>query len=298
MEGLFRLLPDKLVAVLKTRLFIDKLYEVRVNNGAPVRVCYDGSYYYLCESGITKDRSAAFIAEAGEAERIVMRACDHSLYTVTETLKRGYVSVEGGIRIGVCGSGVTVGGNIAAIKDFVSVNIRVPHEIKGCASTLFAKVTVGGGIKNTLIVSPPGAGKTTVLRDLCRLLSERGCCVLLCDEKFEIASCISGAPTLDVGICTDIISGIDKSHVFEMGVAYMRPDVIIADELFTSDIESVERASTCGISVISTVHAHSVRDLSLKPQFKRAMDNRVWDLYAVLSGAPNRTTTVFEGVIA
>lgn len=295
MDELYRLIPDEYAAPIRSRLCYDRLCEVRVINGAPVRVCYDGAYYFLCKTGLTKDKSAAIVATSRDAEGIVMRACEHSLYTVTDTLKRGYVAVAGGLRLGVCGSGVTTGGELSAVKNFVSVNIRIPHEVKDCAAGLCAKV-LQGGINNTLIVSPPGAGKTTILRDLCRQLSERGLCVLLCDEKYEIASVVNGVPSLDVGCCTDVISGIDKRRVFEMGIAHMRPDVIIADELFGSDLEAVRRASACGVSVIATVHAKNTADLLKKSEFEQAAKDGSFALFAVLSGAPTRAVTVYEGV--
>ena len=289
-----RLIPDEYAVPIKARLCYERLSEVRAINRAPVRVCYDGAYHYLCKSGITRDRTAAFTAGDREAEGIVMRACEHSLYTVTETLKRGYISVAGGLRLGVCGSGVTDGQALSAVKDFSSVNIRLPHQIVGCAAGLCAKVISDGSIKNTLIISPPGAGKTTLLRDLCRSISERGNCVLLCDEKHEIAAVAGGAPTLDVGCCTDVISGIDKTRVFEMGIAHLRPDVILTDELFGADIDSVRRAATCGISVIASVHAKSKDDVMRKPEFRAAAECGLFSLFAVISPAPRRSVTVYE----
>ncbi|MCH5165744.1 MAG: Flp pilus assembly complex ATPase component TadA [Clostridiales bacterium] len=295
MEELYRLIPDKYVAPIRSRLFYERISEVRIINGAPVRICYDGAYYFLCKSGITKDKSCAFVAEKNEAESVVMRACEHSLYTVTDTIKRGFVSVAGGLRIGVCGSGVMDGGELTAVKDFSSVNIRLPHEVTDCAAGLFAKVISGGSIKNTLIISPPAAGKTTMLRDLCRLVSNHGYCVLLCDEKYEIAAVSGGQPTLDVGCCTDVISGVDKRRVFETGVAHMRPDVIMADELMGNDLNMIVRASTCGIAVVATVHAYDYDDMLKKPYFKQAVENKVFTVFVTLSGAPRRTVTVREG---
>lgn len=293
MEELFRLIPDKYAAAL-ARLNADKLYEIRIRNGLPVGVCYDGAYYYLAQSGITREKSEAFAADRGEAEQVVMRACGRSIYTVTETLKRGYVAVAGGVRIGVCGSAVTSGGGIAALKDFSSVNIRIPHEIKGCGATLFAKIVSGGRINSTLIVSPPGAGKTTVLRDLCRIVSEHGSNVMLCDEKYEIAAAVSGVPTLDVGPRTDVISGADKHAVLRSGIAHMRPDVVMTDELFGEDAESVVRAAYCGVSVIATAHASSVAELLNKPDLSEIAARRVFARYAVIGGAPDRSISVYS----
>lgn len=293
-EDLCKLIPDIYADAVRCRLCADKLCEMRIRNRMPVRVQYDGAYYYLCKSGITKDINDAYIADKNEVENVVMRACEFSLYTVTDTLKSGYISVSGGIRVGVCGSGVMSGGSISAVKNFTSVNIRLPHQVKDCASGLLLKI-VSGKIHNTLIISPPGAGKTTVLRDLCRLVSDRGYNVLLCDEKYEIASASSGAPTLDVGACTDVVSGINKSRVFEMGIANMRPDAIFADELFGEDADAIKRAAYCGISVVATVHARDLSEFRAKPDFRKLAESKAFSRYAVLTDAPHRSVHVFDG---
>lgn len=296
MDALFRLIPDNYAAAVG-RLNISKLCEVRICNCAPVRVCYDGEYFFLFDSGITRDRNAAYIAERGAAEKIVLRACSHSLFTITDTLKRGYIAVAGGIRVGVCGAGVMTDGKLTAVKDFSSVNIRLPHEVKGCASVLASKLAAGG-LKSALILSPPGAGKTTMLRDLCRTLSDGGYNVSLCDEKHEIAAMFSGAPTLDVGCRTDIICGMDKRNAIETAIAGMTPQIIMTDEIFSADLPIIRRAVTCGVAVIGTMHAKDIDDLRAKPDFGEILAQKIFDSYVVLSGAPNRTVTVYEGVSA
>ena len=297
MEALFRLIPEKYSAVIKAKLCTERLCEVRIINGAPIRVNYDGVYYYLCGDGLTRDRSAAFNAENNSAEQIVMRACSHSLFTVTDTLRRGYIAATGGVRVGVCGAGVMSGGVLTAVKNFYSVNIRLPHEVVGCAGALAPKLMNGGKIKNALLLSSPGAGKTTMLRDLCRLISDSGYNVLLCDERYEIASVTDGKSALNVGCCTDVISGIDKPRVFEMGIANMSPHVIVTDELFSSDLPYVARASTCGISVIATAHAKNIDELKAKAEYAEIIKSGVFDCYVVLSGPPSRNFTVYDGVV-
>lgn len=296
MDELFRILPDEYVDAIRNKLLPDRLTEVRISNRAPVRVCYDGVYRFLYGGGITADKRLAFVAGDKAAEGVVMRSCERSLFTVADTLRRGYVATRGGIRIGVCGSGVTTGGALAAVKDFSSVNIRLPHEVKGCAEGLAARMTADGGVKSVLIVSPPGVGKTTVLRDLCRLISERGSNVLLCDEKYEIAAVSGGVPALDVGCRTDVMSGMSKEHVLTVGIANMRPHVVMVDELFAGEIDCVENARSCGVSVVATVHASGVDGLKKKRGWERALGGGLFDLFAVLSDAPRRSVTVFEEV--
>lgn len=295
MKELYRLLPDRFSDVVESRLSVDKMSEVRIRNGLPVTVCYDGVYFYLCKTGITRVKADAFTADGDEAERVVMRACERSLYTVTDTLRRGFISAEGGIRIGVCGSAVQSDGKITALKDISSVNIRIPHEVVGCAQAVYGKITSGEQLHNTLLISPPGAGKTTLLRDLCRIISDKGKNVLLCDERYEIASMRGGAPLLDVGASTDVISGADKAAVFEMGVASLRPDVMVTDELFPADIRALERALHFGVSIISTVHAKDLYDFMQKSEYKKIIDERVFSRHVVISAAPQRSVFVYDG---
>ncbi len=292
MEELFRLIPDEYAASLN-RLGMARVSELRIRNSMPVRVCCDGTYYYLGADGITTSADRAFIARSNEAEQVIMRACGRSLYTVTDTIKRGYVTVAGGIRIGVCGAAVADGGKVSAVKDFSSVDIRIPHNVKGCAETLYAKIAAGG-LKNTLIVSPPGGGKTTVLRDLCRIISDRGSNVLLCDEKNEIAAVSRGVPTLDVGKCTDVVCGLDKRHVISVGILNLRPDVIMTDELFGDDTDVITYAAYCGVTVISTAHASNMDELVGKPDYERMLGKRVFTRFAVISSPPMRAVTVYD----
>ncbi len=294
MEELYKLISDDIATAISSRLSTEKLSEIRIRNRLPVRVCYDGAYYFLGAGGISKNSATAFIAGEREAESVVLRACERSLYTVSENIKSGYVSVRGGIRIGVCGSGVFDRDKLTAVKDFTAVNIRLPHEIKGCASGVLAKIEIGGRGENTLVISPPAAGKTTVIRDLTRLISDRGYNVLLCDERYEIASVRAGVPTLDVGACTDVISGQDKRYAFRAGIAYMRPDVIVTDELFDRDMESVDSAVHCGTAVISTVHAKNLVDFYEKPEYAALVGRKIFSRFVVLDGAPNWGVSVFD----
>ena len=293
MKELYKLIPDRYADIISVRLSLQKLSEVRIRNGMPVRVCYGGAYYYLSAGGITKEKSGAIIARDKDAEGVILRACEHSLYTVSDTIKRGYIPACGGIRVGVCGSVVSSGERTLSVKDYTAVNIRIPHEVIGCASSLYYGVVSSGVVKNTLIISPPGCGKTTVLRDLCRLISDSGKNVLLCDEKYELASCVDGMPSLDVGCNTDVVSGADKPHAFSLGIAYMRPDAIMTDELFYDDTESVLQATHSGISVISTVHARDLADFKQKPEFEKLIDSRAFSCYAVLD--KNYSIKIYDG---
>ena len=169
---------------------------------------------------------APFVVRRDDIERVLAVASDFSVYAVNDQLVRGYVSRRG-IRIGVAGEGVAEGGRLITIKHIAFLTVRIPHEVKGAADGVEVKgaadgvrgAVFGGGVKNTLVISPPYGGKTTMLRELARLASER-CDTLVIDERFELAAAENGVPTLDVGDC-DVVSGVGKLAAYENTIRAM-----------------------------------------------------------------------------
>lgn len=213
-----------------------------------VSVNYGGKFFGLSEVGLG---SSGFSVTASEIEEVMLKASGHSIYAVNDQIKSGFLSLAGGVRIGVCGE-VVLG---KTIKNFTSLNIRFPHEIVGCASGIIRHIARERGCYNTLIVSAPGIGKTTLLRDLARQLSNRGSNVLIADERYEIAAYTDGK-SLDVGKNSDVISGAAKDFAFTQGIRYMRPDIIVVDEITSGDdAKAVCRACSSGVSVIASIHA-------------------------------------------
>jgi stage III sporulation protein AA len=249
-----KLLPPLLSDAVKTRVSLDKVFELRIRLSQPV-VVFD-------------KRGAAvldYIVDILDIEYILSVASKHSVYAISEELKRGYISA-GGVRIGVAGEGVFENGKIVTIKNISSLLIRVPHEAIGYANNLLPYINKG--LSNILILSPPGFGKTTLLREITRLYSRKEYNLLLVDERFEIAAVANGKAALDVGKYTDIISGIPKDIVYENAIRTMRPDMIIVDELFSEkDVVSITDIIRSGIFVAATIHAKNLRSL----------DNTIYD---------------------
>ncbi|MCL2256240.1 MAG: stage III sporulation protein AA, partial [Firmicutes bacterium] len=232
--SLEKILPSKVVLAMKKCLNFEKLYEIRLRTNKPIMVNYGGKYFVLSTFGIKETiDDDAFIVGEGVINDIVVKASDYSLYAVNEQICAGYLTIRGGIRLGLGGEIVWDGGKVKTVKNFSSLNIRVPHEIKNCAKRVF-NVSVEPQIKNTLIISPPGAGKTTLLRDLARLAASNAPIknILLIDERNELAAVANGVAQLDVGTSTDIISNCSKEYAFESAIRALRPDIIICDELF------------------------------------------------------------------
>ncbi|MCL1954256.1 MAG: Flp pilus assembly complex ATPase component TadA [Firmicutes bacterium] len=289
-------MPQSIYGVIDRLLNEDKLYEIRLRSGGVVSCNYGGKYSFLGASGLVDCPNLAFDCNQGLLQSVIMQACDHSIYASTKQINNGYVSVQGGIRIGVSGEVVWDGSKIRAIKNFSAINIRVPHEVVDCALSGFNHIYTNKKILNTLIISPPGAGKTTYLRDLARLFGLVRPIVntLLVDERSEIAACYSGVPQLQVGASTDIISNCTKAYAFEQGIRAMRPDLIITDEIATiEDIKAIAYAQSAGVKVIASIHAYDIHDLTHKVGFGLILDNKVFDKYIVLSNI-NRVGTVVD----
>lgn len=224
------------------------LYELRIRAQKPVAVNYGGEYKLLGERGVGAIN--AFIATKKEVEDIVLSAAEYSLYSVTEQIRKGFITTPCGERIGIAGQGVSENGEVLNVRNISSVCIRIPHQVVGCAGAI-APYCLEPKLCDTAILSPPGFGKTTLLRDAARLLGEKGGRnVLIVDERGELSA-------FDTGIMSDVISCIDKRTAIMYGIRAMRPDVLITDELSEDDYAAIKRAMAAGVKVLASFHADS-----------------------------------------
>lgn len=250
-------LPENIKAALR-HVNLNRLYEIRLRAGKPVAVNYEGKYRYLGACGLTDKASAALTVSLAEIGDTVFSAGKFSVYSVEEQLKRGFVTAEYGERIGLAGQYVFEKGQALTVRDFTSLCVRVPHEIEGCGDEIYGKC-LKDRIRSILLMSPPGIGKTTILRDLSRTLSrDTRKNILVCDERGEISAG-------DTGDTSDVLLFADKSTAFEAGIRAMRPDIMITDELSAADCAAVERAIFGGVKVIASAHFAEISDV--KPPF-------------------------------
>ncbi len=228
------------------------LFEIRIRAEKPVLINYDGEYRYLGAYGLTECKDNALICTAQDIADCVFKAGDYSIYSVEEELKKGFLTARQGERIGISGEYVFEKGQPHALRNFTSLCIRVPHEIRGCAEEVYRRC-MSDRVRSLLLMSSPGLGKTTILRDLGRIFSEkRRKNILICDERGEIS-------VGDVGDTCDVIRFSDKETAFEAGIRAMRPDIIVTDELSVKDCQALTRAVAAGIIVIASAHFSDIR---------------------------------------
>jgi stage III sporulation protein AA len=244
-------LPEKIKKAL-AHLNINLLTEIRIRRGQAVKIEYMGSIQYLVPSGSCSKNINAICCN--EVESILYNAMKGSVYAYSEQLKRAFITVDGGVRIGVCGQYVTNSGSISAITNVTSLNIRIPHDVADCADIIYKKLFYKN-ISNVIIFSPPGLGKTTIIRSLIKKLSiTTNYNILVFDERNEIAAC-SKDFCFNLGDNVDVVSGGDKLSAFSNAIRAMRPQIIATDELYgEDDFKAIKIAIDCAIKVIATTH--------------------------------------------
>ena len=272
------------------------LQEIRLRAGRPVILHSGGREHFLTAQGEpTGSLSQAYCAAERELEEILEHICHYSPYAFEEELRRGFVTVAGGHRVGVAGQAVLEpDGRIRTFKNISYLNVRVSHEVKGAADGVLPDMYGGGSLKSALIISPPGCGKTTLLRDLVRQISDGnvygpGMTVGVVDERSELAGSFLGKAQNDMGIRTDVLDGCPKELGMLLLLRSMSPQVIAIDELGgDGELAALRQAAACGCKVLATVHGEDRQDVEYRFGMAADLWERLFDRFLVLGGERGR----------
>ncbi|HHV63065.1 MAG TPA: stage III sporulation protein AA [Firmicutes bacterium] len=296
---------------------VASLEEIRLRLGRPVMlVTSRGDLYLARNGGITMDPGEAYLFTRDDAHKTLQLMCSGSVYAVEEELRNGYITLRGGHRVGIAGRAVLEGGHIKTQRDIAGFCIRISRQVIGAADKVMPYcIQPGTGrFLHTLIISPPRCGKTTLLRDMIRQLSNgfrippggggpglniRGFKVAVVDERSEIAACYQGEPQNDVGVRTDVLDSCPKAEGIMMLIRAMSPDVIATDELGRAeDAESVEEAINAGVSVLATAHGSSLDELARRPTLNRLLSWKAFERLIFLGQTlgPGTVEKIVDGI--
>ena len=255
---------------------IEKLEEIRIRVGRPV----------ILKLGVM-EIILKYVVTNAEIVGIVQSMCSNSVYAYQNQICCGFITLPGGNRAGISGNVVVKDGKVSNISYIYSINIRISHQIKGASDEVIRYIldTKNNSVYNSLIVSPPGVGKTTIIRDIARRVSDgiseinfKGIDTVIVDERGEIAALNRGVSYNDVGARTDILDNIPKSIGIRMAVRTMAPKVIIADEIGNKDdVEIINYAICSGVSCIFTAHGESMEDLARNDEMKKILDRQLFN---------------------
>ena len=269
---------------------IDKLQEIRLRVNCPCIFIIDRQERYPDRDGnITGNIHRAAVLDREEITAVFNHICNYSPYAYESQIRQGYLTVAGGHRVGVFGQVVMEGGQVVLMKQVQFLHIRVVHEVVGVSKGILPYLYEGGRFLNTLVISPPGAGKTTMLRDIARTVSDGGAGrpgmqVCIIDERSEIAGSFMGVPQTHVGVRSDVLDACPKAVGMLMAIRAMGPQLIVVDELgLDADYEALLCASGCGIGLLASIHGNDLSDISEKYRDKKDILRDIFQRFIILS---------------
>lgn len=277
-DGILRYFPQKVQKLIRNNINdgeLEMLEEIRVRNNLPL-ILKIGQAEKVIDYKITTE----------DINYIFQKICENSIYSYQKQIANGFITVQGGNRVGIVGTAVLDGNDKVINFNYISgLNFRISRQIIGCSNQIIDEIFNGcGGIYNTLIISKPGIGKTTLLRDIVRNVSNgmpnkfKGMNVTVIDERGEISATYKGIMQNDLGMRTDVINDIPKYIGMKMAIRSMAPKVIVADEIGNKrDSEAIKYAMCCGVKGIFTAHGASLEELEKNPEISDLLENKIFE---------------------
>ncbi len=274
------------------RNIIEKIEEVRLRNGKPLMISLGSKDFFVSKSGsLVSEPYNCININYKHISKTFQLISNYSIYSIEEELKNGFVTVRGGHRVGVTGKAIYGAGGFETIRDISSLNLRIAKEIIGVSNNIMSYIIKKPNtIYNTLLVSPPQCGKTTLLRDIIRNISNgiadinfNGLKVGVVDERSELGGTYRGCPQNDIGFRTDIIDSCRKHEGIMLLLRSMSPNVIATDEIGDEkDIKAIHEAIKAGVKLISTVHGDGINDILSKPRLKEVISEKVFERIVII----------------
>jgi stage III sporulation protein AA len=291
-EELIKVFAGTIQALLRqVPLEFTLLQEIRLRADSPFILTYDGQELFVTSEGkISQSIEEAYRISRREITETMEYIGNYSLYAFEDEVRQGFITIQGGHRVGIAGKTILDGDKVRSIKHISFINVRISHEIKGCAGKVLPYIKTTNSIYHTLIVSPPRCGKTTLLRDIIRQISNgtsewKGSTVGVVDERSEIGGCYMGVPQNDLGMRTDILDCCPKAEGMMMMLRSMAPTVICVDEIGDyRDIHAIESVIHCGCKLIASVHGSSIEDAAKRPLLEKLVQEHVFERYIILDG--------------
>ena len=283
-DCILRKLPVRLSEPLKRcrDIIAENATEIVLRSDRPLCVYFGHKCRYVTETGSLSDmpNESSLHVMRSETETLLSRLCNDSIYAYQEQINSGFVTVDGGVRVGLCGRAVIRNGEIANICDITTLSFRIAREVKGCAKELLSLVDPYEGV---FICGPPGSGKTTVIRDMVRLISYRYRVSVL-DERGELSAAGNGGNGFDLGMA-DVYFAYPKGAAAQAAMRSMSPDIIICDELGDrEDVFMLRQALRCGVSFIASAHAVSMDDLRSRRSTRELLRTGAFRYIVFLAG--------------